>query len=514
MARDALLDPAITVARDWANKLTTDGRIRGAWLFGSSVSDGGLQFEGDRSDLDIIVEVDWEAMSPETRVAAIDALAKAKQELEGSLLLTLQPDHAGNAITSVVPMTAFELSHAIHKDGNSVITTGTPMLDLITGELLGALRANADTVSLHPQHRKVLEYVQKKRAGHMARTPNGKGGLGDVHDDLKDAVPKDLMRQFAVATANLSSTAGDSADLNRGLSEIQNYLQTFDPNPSLGVEVRDWVRRRVGRGKEDALPTRYYLFLLESAYDKVRNQYAGETRVSLSRAGRKISPASARQAPLPAPLTVSVRNALAGDTKAIRRAIDNARQNIAYKASPPFTLVFEEDPDADVLLSSDSTELTDADYVRQKAAFARRAMIANQTDAIEAAVRDILYYGGILFPEASGGPLTDLLRASLDKAIEHILNYGVANLGGGHDAFHFSLYPAAQGTAFMFSTRGHRASTADKGVISISAELRAESFVPELIAAVQRRETLLERPMSHEERMEFLSAHAWNFGRH
>lgn len=514
MARDALLDPAIAVAGEWAHGLKSDGRILGAWLFGSSVSDGGLQFEGDRSDLDIIVEVDWEALPPEARVTAIDALAEAKQELEGRLLLALERDLASIPITSVVPVTPFELTHAVHKDGISVIATGTPMLDLISGEFLTALRANADAVSLDPQHRKVLEFVQKKRAGHMARTPNGKGGLGVVHDDLRDVVPKDLMRQFAVATADLRSTGGDSADLNRGLSAISSYLQTFDPNPSLGVEVRDWLTRRIGRGNEGAMPGRYYLFILEAAYDKVRNQYAGATTLSLSQAGRAILPASARQAPLPAQLTVSVRNALAGDTIAIHRAIDNARQNIAYKASPPFTLVFEEDPDADALLASDSTTLTDADHVRQKTAFARRAMIANQTGAIEEAVRDVLYYGGILFPDATGTPLLDLLRASLDKVIEHILNFGVTNLGGGHDAFHLSLYPDRPGTAFMFSTRGHRASRADKGVISISPERRAESFVPELIAAVQRRESLLDRQMSHEERMEFLSAHAWDFGLH
>ena len=84
------------------------------------------------------------------------------------------------------------------------------------------------------------------------------------------------------------------------------------------------------------------------------------------------------------------------------------------------------------------------------------------------------------------------------------MNYGNENIGGMWDALHSTLYPGLRYGTFSFS-----ADDADPGVSvgpvsSISAEERARSFVPKLLATLARREAAEDRELTEDELDEYL----------
>jgi hypothetical protein len=511
LIRDKRLDSAIVTLRAWASDLRDAGDIHGAFLFGSTVNSGGFQYEADRSDLDIIVLVDWEGLSPEKRVAALNRLAEHKHQLELKLLPVVGWDDASKPITSLVPLTPFEVAHAVHKDGAGAIVRSSALLDLLTGEMRPSLNPDAPSDGLSETHRSAAQFVQKKRAGHLSRSSNNKGGLGQVHVDLADAAPKDLMRQFAVASSEPGESSESLTDINRGLSLFESYLTNFAPDATDAILMRDWLRaRRGGRGAADAMSTDAYLFGVEAVFDKLQDWYPATASVSLTPEAREW-PARPQQKPLPASFSFTARNTLGGGTKAVERAVENARVNLGHLHQPGFQLTFEEAVDVDALLERDSAKLSARDHKRQKDAFARRSMIAHRTVDIERGVGRILYYGGLMLPQPSQ-PLASLLRRSIEAFIRHVLEYGSANLGGGTDAWHIDLYPNTPQAQFTFSMGEIPGEVAQ--VSAIDSEILAEKFVPELVVAAWRREAGLDRPMTPDELETFFTTYQWECGPH
>lgn len=80
--------------------------------------------------------------------------------------------------------------------------------------------------------------MQKKRVESNSILSNGNGGLKlEPHDD---SVPKELMRHFAVATADLNNTA-DISDLARGLEEISRFASVAaDWTPEMAA-FKSWL---------------------------------------------------------------------------------------------------------------------------------------------------------------------------------------------------------------------------------------------------------------------------------
>ena len=57
LQRPAVVDELQTILADWVVALGSP-KLLGAYLFGSTVNDGGVRFQPDKGDLDVIIVVD------------------------------------------------------------------------------------------------------------------------------------------------------------------------------------------------------------------------------------------------------------------------------------------------------------------------------------------------------------------------------------------------------------------------------------------------------------------------
>lgn len=250
--RPEIIDELRDILSTWVMGLSAPKPL-GAYLFGSSVNERGVRFQPEKGDLDVLIVVDWEGMSPGDRVEQITALCHAKGELELRLFQKLHRENGSEQIVSLVPVTPFEIDHAVHKDNVQHILTGALAYDLkerVENTALGGGRA---VPSLTELHRSVLAFVQKKRAEVLSVRPNGTGGLKvEPHDD---PVPKQLMRNFAVATFDPTKD-GDPSDLVRGLREIPRFSdQVADWTPTTRA-FASWLEVKLGaRGSVSAVIT-------------------------------------------------------------------------------------------------------------------------------------------------------------------------------------------------------------------------------------------------------------------
>ncbi|MFN7110243.1 MAG: hypothetical protein ACK4M2_01295 [Brevundimonas sp.] len=513
LVRAPELDDTIDVLKRWTAHLHQAEVIHGAWLFGSAINKQGMGFDRT-SDVDVLLRVDWDDLEPDARIDALEAIAREKLALEVQLMQILKRESAGQPISSVVPMTQFEIDNAIHKDGNNLIITTARVLDLLTGDEATALNPAADESMLEQAHRKALEWVQKKRASHLARSANGAGGLGSVHPNESEAAPKDLLRQFAIASLDASDP--DRTDTNKGLQELNGYLATVDPTGPRGGLFREWLTvGGGGRGSRAPMPIEYYLFGVEGVFDRIRDQYQTKPVISLTRAARALPSSTQRQPPLSAVFTVSTRDTLSGGAKAIERTITDARSNLKFGHQPGFQVVFEEEADVEALLAGDGANLSSADFQRRQRAFDRRSKVALLTTQVERGLRHLLYGGGLLFI-SEGSKIPRLLRLSADAFVKHTLAHGSGNPGGMWAARHADLYPDTPVSSFLF--RAGDVSLEAVGALAPVADIpaveRTASFVPELLAAVHRRELALGRELDDQELQGFLHLNLWEFGYH
>ncbi len=219
----------------------------------------------------------WSTGSPcprGERVAKINALRDAKLELEASLLRKLGRERASEQIVSLVPVTPFEVDQAVHKDAVKHILTGARAYDLFKRSEIESLDGGRSSSPVADAHRSVLSFVQKKRAEALSVAPNGRGGMApQAHDD---PVPKDLMRNFAVATADLEKH-NDISDLARGLREISDFASASADWTPLTTAFAQWLAVRQGaRGTVDpVISPDHYLLLVE---DQVRSRAAAISR--------------------------------------------------------------------------------------------------------------------------------------------------------------------------------------------------------------------------------------------
>jgi hypothetical protein len=254
--------------------------IAGAFLFGSAVNDDGLRFEPAKSDLDVIVAVPWAQEQAEARLNYMATLAQHKIDLEYKLLLTLQRDSASTQIVSLVPMTAWEIAHAIHKDGNSEILASTKAIDLVSGREIPAICAARSSDRLRDSHVRTLGFVQKQRAQFVGRSANGIGS-----SSIKphaDPIPKELMRHFAIATADEDMTSQEVTDLDRGLRELELALDEQADSLPIIRNFRAWLGvRRGARGTVNpVISPEFYALTCELIYDRIVTQYDSKSTVS------------------------------------------------------------------------------------------------------------------------------------------------------------------------------------------------------------------------------------------
>lgn len=482
--RPTVIDELQDILSNWIAELN-GMRPLGAYLFGSTVNEGGVRFQPDEGDLDVIMVMDWEVMSPGDRVAQINALRHAKGQLEALLFQKLHRESGSKQIVSLVPVTQFEVDHAVHKDNLSHILTGAAAYDLVRRLEIPNLSGGRSSQPLTDFHRSVAGFVQKKRAEAVSITPNGKGGLSvEPHDD---PVPKPLMRNFAAATYDPTKDA-DPSDLNRGLREIGRFAdQAADWTPMTSA-FASWLEvRRGARGEvSPVISADHYLLVLETIFDRVRSGYPSVSTVRYVApvAGYATPPATPRLSPdhkLKAEFRVTQSDKLGGSKDQVLRMIRSARANMWAGIPQPFNLVFDEVEDAEALLATDDAKLSTQAHRRRIKAFERRTLVAARQERWTQGIELILWFGGTLF---NGGEevVEEACRVAMSNWFG-VAATNVVNPGGIFEAAHNEFY-RSHGLALSFPAK---ASVDDalaglQSLRTLKPRNLAEGFVPNLIS--------------------------------
>ncbi len=476
LKRPAQLDATIGVVSQWVVDLVNSGVITSGYLFGSAVNEDGKRFQALTSDIDLVVVVDWDSIAIMERIKRLQDLAQAKLKLEQELLLLFRRPHAGKAIVSLIPISVWERDQGVHKDGHSAIMDGTPVLDLTSSKIQGRISTEGVKRILPEPHRAVLQFVQKQRAAFLNISANGSRAL-----EIKphnDPAPKELLRNFAVATADANAEGPTQTDIARGLEELSSFVNKPERLEPEFRSFSEWLGvKRGARGEVDPIISEtHYLIALEGIYDAIRVQYPSDTTVRVSRAN--VGEANNVRTPLKAQFTIGLSGKLVGRQSDIAFAVKTARANLEARAEPAFNVVFEEDEGA-VELLADPAQRAPKLEEKRISAFRRRTQVQEQQQRLEDGFRLILWYGGTLFRAPEPDKIKAIV-AALRSYVDHVQT-GVLNIGGIWEAFHLSLYPNMP-MAFSFSAQIEF----DMGVRSVTETIPpgelAKSFVPELVS--------------------------------
>ena len=515
LQRPIVIDELQTILSNWVSSLDSP-KLLGAYLFGSTVNDGGVRFQPDKGDLDVIIVVNWESVSPGERVSQINALRDAKLNLEASLLRTLGREKASEQIVSLVPVTPFEVDQAVHKDGVKHILIAAKAYDLFRRADIEGLRGGQSSSPLRDEHRTVLNFVQKKRAEALSVASNGRGGLApQAHED---PVPKELMRNFAVATADLAKH-NDVSDLARGLQEISDFASASADWTPLTSAFAKWLAvRRGARGTVLPIISHdHYLLLIETMFDRVRQQYPASDTARFIGLLATPTPAPAAAPALPsshrmsAQFRVTLADKIGGSKSEVLRAIRAARANMKARVTEPFELLFDEEAGAAELLEAEDAALDNKAHLKKVRAFERRTLIAARQARWAQGVELILWYGGTLFPGDD-----DIVEEACRIAISNwfsVAATNVVNPGGMFEAFHAEFYPS-HGMALSFSAKAsvERALASPQPLVSLRSRDLAGSFVPNLVSKYIYLVSHKERNYLRENRDQVFNIYEWDYG--
>jgi predicted nucleotidyltransferase len=504
LMRPAVLDDVMEAVTQWAKELARNGMAQRGYIFGSTVNQDGMQFDPRISDIDVFLVVEWDDSDFLGRVRRLNELTEQKLVLEQQLLHLLKRANADKAIVSLVALSPWERDEGVHKDGHRAIMDNTPALDLNSGKLCNRISSDGIERRLSELHRTTLQFIQKQRAAFLNLSANGSTSLKIAAHD--DPAPKELLRNFAVATADSGAPGPAQTDVSRGLEELTLFLNKPEILDPTYRAFSKWLAvKRGARGHVNPIISEeHYLIALEAIYDIIRIQYPSTTVVSLKSENSIRAPQS-RQ-PLKAQFTISKSDKLAGRETDLAAEVKKARANLEAQAEPAFSVTFEEDSEA-IKLLADDTEIKPEDEDRRVSAFRRRTEVERRQPRLEASFRLILYYGGTLFRANEHQRIKALVK-SLKSMVEHNRT-GVVNIGGMWEARHCALYPELP-LAFSFSANINfdwdlrPAST-------LSPDELARSFVPELTSKYlhlcrSARESI--EPHVHS----IFDVHQWEFG--
>lgn len=259
---DELNDPAeaaIALCKEWATVLNGELAFD-AFLFGSTIYDGGDQFDPYSSDLDIVAVTNTE-LDASQRVAQLIRLQEAKRRLELDLIPRLHRTNCAEPGVSVVAITPYEIKANVHKSGARRFFDKNFFLNLRTSDLrLGLADAGAATIA--DEVRQALEYVQKTRNAFLGVAANDTGGLKPFTGD--DPIPKDLARVAAQLRADAAE--GEWYDTRFGLELLFERIRDSEA-PDFKALFRKLSKRRGGKGQRKALTAQDQLLLGEILYD-------------------------------------------------------------------------------------------------------------------------------------------------------------------------------------------------------------------------------------------------------
>jgi predicted nucleotidyltransferase len=264
-------DVIITKLQEWARGLAEKGHIDRAYVFGSLIYDGGLQFTPESSDVDLILRIPPSSRDPLQRLGILDALAEATLELEIALFQAL-PGRAGTKpITSITPVTEFELRFGVHKGGKPDLYSASVFLDLLkdSDSFVSLTRASHLKYEEHTAGAAGLEGTQKFRNQYVAVAPNSSRSVSEWNGD-KDggsqlALPKDMARA-AGQLRHYRERLDDKSrfDVNRGIDTLHDLVRERERDNEEYKDLLRWLGpRRGGSGMKSPLNPRHQMLLWE-----------------------------------------------------------------------------------------------------------------------------------------------------------------------------------------------------------------------------------------------------------
>lgn len=513
LQRPAIIDDLQDILSTWVAGLTAPKPL-GAYLFGSTVNEGGVRFQPEQGDLDVAIVFDWEGKSPGDRVDQINVLRHAKGELELRIFQKLHRTNGAEQIVSLVPITPFEIAQAVHKDNVKHILTDARAYDLQARKELENLGGGSAPQPLSELHRNVLAFVQRKRAEALSIRPNGTGGL--AVEPHSDPVPKQLQRNFAVATFEAAKDS-DPADLARGLREINRFAEQAANWTPMTSSFANWLGVRQGaRGAVSPIITNdHYLLVLETIFDRVREQYPTATTVRFAPPATAEPQTAAPSLPashrLAARFVVTTNDKLGGSKDDVLRAVRAARANMKARVSNPFELVFEEAVEAASLLAKDDSDLSTRAHRRKVKAFERRTIVAARQTRWTHGVELVLWYGGTLF-RIEEAEVEEACRIAISNWFA-IAATNTVNPGGLFEAAHRDFY-RSHGLALSFPAKASIANV--NGHLQPLIELKpndlAGGFVPNLVSKYIYLVTQTDRVDLEDSADSVFDAWNWEFG--
>lgn len=260
-------EKAINLCQDWAKAALTDisGRL---YLFGSVIYRGGIQFNTESSDLDLVYVFPHD-LSAIARFEKLKKLREHKIQLELRMIPALNRTTCDEAGVSVVPTTEFELECNIHKSGARSFFDKNFFYDLIEKNQHIGLK-DVGIRSLPDEHRQAIEFVQKVRNDYLSVSANDSGGIKEYSGS--DPLPKSLLRSAAQLAPDIDITIGDWYDTRSGLEFLYSILVERRSQDHLYKLLFDKISvRRGGRGKVAPLTDDDQLLLAEILFDVASN---------------------------------------------------------------------------------------------------------------------------------------------------------------------------------------------------------------------------------------------------
>ncbi len=222
----------------------------------------------EKSDVDLLAILPGNNLSPLQRVETLDKMRKLNASLERDLLAIMRRNDASVSITSVTPVTRFELDFGIHKGGRPDLYTASPFLDLLDPASKPSNFGRKANVPYHDYEllTQAMEKVQAQRNRYVSVTPNNSRPVRDWDDDV-DAVPKELARataQVIYFRNPVSANPEARFDMSRGLLRLENILTRLQAKDDAYTQVQHWLSvRRSGRGKRESLSPSNAMLLWE-----------------------------------------------------------------------------------------------------------------------------------------------------------------------------------------------------------------------------------------------------------
>lgn len=261
----------ITKIQQWARELHKNGHIDRAYVFGSLIYDGGIQFMPSSSDIDLLLRISPASSNPLARLDVLDALVAANQALETALFQSLPSRSGANPITSITPVTEFELRFGVHKGGKPEIYSANSFLDLLqeNSSFISLTRASQLRYEDHKAGVAALEGTQNLRNQYVAVAPNSLRSIFEWNGDGGGASQVALPKEVARAAAQLRHYRERLEDKSRFdvVLGIDTLHDLFRERERENEEYRNFLRWlapwRGGPGVKRPLSVRHQMLLWE-----------------------------------------------------------------------------------------------------------------------------------------------------------------------------------------------------------------------------------------------------------